>query len=272
MRESVTMPQMPRPGSAIKAAMGLVFAVWVLFAIGINFLGLSPQAFYLFAGNTDAILHGQLWRLLTAGLLHAPTGPGAVSNMVWSILGLYFLAPTLERSWGARRTALFLVGAVVLGFSTQTLVELTLPASVMDRLGPQAYWYGAMPAVEAVAVAWALSNRGQTVNLMFILPVGARGLLMFVIGMSVLRVIAADHPSEGVFTPFGGMLAGYLFGGGDPSPGRRLLLRIRYVWLAKRAARYRPTSGARPRLRVIEGEAGKPGGGKRPPSDKRFLN
>jgi hypothetical protein len=134
----------------------------------------------------------------------------------------------------------------------------------------QSYWFGSMGALEAIAVAWALSNRGQTARLFFVLPVSATGLLLFVIGFSVLMVLLGDKPREGLVTPFGGMLAGYLFGAGNPTPARRAWLKVRYFWIARRAAKYQ-AKGAAPHLRVIEGgettEARK-----RPPTDKRFLN
>jgi hypothetical protein len=100
--------------------------------------------------------------------------------------------------------------------------------------------------------------------------VTSTGLLIFVVGITILYVLAGAHPPEGVVTPFGGMLAGYLFGAGNPTPARRLWLKLRYLWIARRATKYQ-RKGPAPRLRVIEGgettEARK-----RPPTDKRFLN
>jgi membrane associated rhomboid family serine protease len=265
MREPVATPQLPRPGPVVMTAMGLIVAVWVGFALALNFFGVSEASFLALAASSEAILRGELWRLLTAGILERPIGPGAAWNLVITVLGLYFFGPALERAWGARRMALFLAGSVVFGFATQFAVERLLPAG-LSNLG-QERWFGAMGAVEAVAVAWALGNRDKTVALMFVLPVGATGLLLFVIGLSVLRVIAAEKIPEGLFTPFGGMIAGYLFGAGTPSPARRMLLRVRYAWMTRRAAALR-AKGAK--LRVIDGgEARKR---REPPSDKRFLN
>ena len=116
-------------------------------------------------------------------------------------------------------------------------------------------------------MAWALSNRGQTVRLFFVLPVTSTGLLIFIVGMSVLYVIGNASLHEGVITPFGGMLAGYLFGAGNPTPARRWLLKARYFFMARRASKIR---GKQPKLRIIEG--GESQLGRKPPTDKRFLN
>jgi hypothetical protein len=104
------------------------------------------------------------------------------------------------------------------------------------------------------------------VQLFFVLPISATGLLFFVIGVSVLGLIARSHPSEGIVTPFGGMLAGYLFGAGNVPPVKRLWLKLRYGWLLARAARYR---ASRPDLRVIDG-GGRTERQQKP--DKRWLN
>src|SRR6266542_6110428 len=247
--------------------MGVLLSIWIMFAVGINYGGLDPNAFLLFAGNTKSILHGEIWRLVTAGFMHLPAGPVAVNHILFALIGLYFLAPSLEARWGARRTILFLLGASVMGFAMQTVAEALLPRTLSAALG-QPYWFGSMGAVEAIAVAWALSNRGKTVRLFLVLPVTSTGLLIFVIGVSVLLVLAGDKPHEGLITPFGGMLAGYLFGAGSPTPARRALLTLRYLWIARRAAKYRASA---PHLRVIEG--GEQSHGRRkPPTDKRFLN
>jgi membrane associated rhomboid family serine protease len=267
MRDEMVTMGLPRPGKALMWVMGALLSIWIMFAVAINYAGLDPKAFLLFAGNTDAILHGEVWRLFTAGFMHQPAGPGAVNQIISALLGLYFLAPSLEARWGTKRMLLFLAGATLMGFGAQMAAEALLPRSIAATLG-QPYWFGSFGAIEAIAVAWALSNRGQTVRLFFVLPVTATGLLIFVIGVSVLLVLAGDKPSVGLVTPFGGMLAGYLFGAGNPTPGRKLLLKLRYRWIARRAAKFK---GSAPHLRVIEGGE-TPESRRRPPTDKRFLN
>ena len=81
------------------------------------------------------------------------------------------------------------------------------------------HWFGSVPVIEAISVAWALNFRGQTVRLFFVLPVTARGLLAFVIGFSLLRLIAVQQTPEGLISPFGGLAAGW------PSRPRSLPIR-----------------------------------------------
>ena len=205
------MMGMPRPGKVLLWVMGVLLSIWIMFAVGINWAHLDPRAFHLFTGNTPgdsprrglAPLHGRA---------HAPAlraGCGAAHP----------LCPS--RALLSRRDAGDQVGlapddpisgsSTLFGFAAQMAFDALLPRAVGAGM-----WFGSMGAVEAVAVAWALSNRNQTVRLMFVLPVTGTGLLIAVIGFSVLYLIVGQIPHEGMVTPFAGMLAGYLFGSGTP--------------------------------------------------------
>jgi membrane associated rhomboid family serine protease len=251
---------LPRPGKGLRAVLLGVFAIWLMFAVAINWAGASDEVFYLLCGNTERILAGEVWRLFTAPLLHIPSG--GVGHILTAVIGLYFLAPSLEESWGTGRFLRFLYGSAVLAYAIQVLVELALPASVASKLVPP-YWFGSIPAIEAVAIAFALSIR-QEVRLFFVLPVSPRGLIIFVVGMSLLFLIAGVLGPSGHIAPFGGMLCGWLLGGGNPSPLRRFYLRWRLAQLdeeAKRVNRQRKQRAAQSGLRVIEGGRKEPGDG-----------
>ncbi|HOU94905.1 MAG TPA: rhomboid family intramembrane serine protease, partial [Polyangiaceae bacterium] len=170
----------PRPGPALTAVLAALLGLWIVLALAINWgpeavSGIAAQIYALGAGSPDALRQLELWRLVTAAAMHEPQGLGSI---FFSLLSLYFLAPSLERSWGSRRFLLFLVGASVASYGLQALALLLLPASLGRRLAPEA-WLGSMPLVEAIAIAWATSFRGRVVNLFFVLPVSSRGLVLF---------------------------------------------------------------------------------------------
>ena len=253
--------RMPRPGKALLGVMVAVLAIWVMFALGINWGHADPTILTPFVGSGTALLHGHLWVLLTAPLIHDPGDPG---HLLVTLFGLYFLGPTLEDRWGTKRTLAFLFGAAAFAFLLQACVGALIP-----QLG-RPVWYGGLGMVEAVAVAWALNNRHSTVRLFFVLPVSGTMLLVFIFAMSVFNVIANRSPSEGLITPFGGMLAGWLFG--DASPLRRFFLQMRLRRLQSQTEALRASQAsarrraAGPPLRIIRG------GDDAPPKDKRFLN
>jgi membrane associated rhomboid family serine protease len=248
----------------LRIVMVGLLAIWLAFAVAINWAGAPVSVFELFCGNTERILAGEIFRLLTAPLMHLPNAPG---HVLMTLLGLYFLAPSLEESWGDKRFARFLLLSGLFAYGFQLLAELALPATIGARIVGE-YWFGATPVIEAIAIAWALSFRGQTVRLFFVLPVSSRGLILFVVGTSLMYLIAAAQSPSGLISPFGGMLAGYLFGGSTPSPLRRAWLKLRLAQLdaeAQREAEVRRKRIQRSGLQVL------PGGRKRDsdPDDDR---
>jgi membrane associated rhomboid family serine protease len=254
---SQTTLSFPRPGRALWGALIALLSIWLMFAAAINWGDASPELFEALCGNTALLLKGQVWRLFTAPLLHMPSG--TIGHIVFTLLGLYFLAPSLEEAWGGARLLRFLCFSALFAYALQVVVQLALPTSLGAKLVPY-YWYGAAPAVEAVLIAFALTFRNRTVQLFFVLPVSSRGLILFAIAASVLMLIAGAMGPSGLVSPFGGMLAGWLFGGGTPSPMRRWWLWLRLRRLDREASRARTgrrRQAQKSGLRVIEGGAGR---------------
>lgn len=248
--DDVATTGLPRPGRALWGVMLTLFAVWLAFALAGSWGG-SDRAVLLFTGNTDKILHGEVWRLFTAPLLHQPR----VASILFVMLGFYFLTPTLEQQWGGARLIRFLILSALFAYGLQMLIEVVLPRSLAVRLVPED-WFSSTPVLEAVSIAWALTFRGQTVRLFFVLPVSSRGLILFVIGVSVLYLVTLEQMQCGLLAPFGGMLAGWWFGGSTPSPARRLWLRLRLKKLERDSEKVRTARKqrvARSSFQVIKG-------------------
>jgi len=246
----------PRPGRALRGVLIGVFALWLLFALSINWgpdpiAELAIDAFEALVGNTEQVFLGQLWRLLTAAILNSPQGLG---DIFFTLLGLYFLSPSLETIWGASRYLKFLVAAAIVSYGLQAAIVFALPPFAASRL-VQEGWYGALPVIEAIAIAWALSFKGRTVHLFMILPVTGRQLVWLVVGLGVLAIVALQGSRSGLVAPFGGMLSGWLFSG-NPSTLRRFYLRLKLRRHERELARVRRARSQRvaaSRLRVIEG-------------------
>jgi len=265
------MVSFPRPGPALKGVLIALFAIWLMFAVGINWASVPGELFLLFCGNEQRILQGEVWRLFTAPLMHQPSG--TIGHILMALLGLYFLAPALEREWGSRRFLRFLLLSGFIGYAVQFLLLLVLPAGVGAKLA-DVYWYGSLPVIDAVAIAWALNNRGNVVRLFLVLPVSSTGLILFVVGANVMYLIALQQRLEGIISPFGGMFAGWLLGAGTPSPARKAWLKLQLARLdaeAKREARARRQRAKSGHLRVIEGGRDEKSDTKRGP-DGRWLN
>lgn len=265
-QQSLVGFKLPKPGPVLRVVLGGLFAIWLVFALGMNWAGVSEAPFYALTAAQHGLLAGEVWRLVTASLIHTPH---AVGHILSALLGLYFLGSSLESRFGSKRFATFLFWSATLPYLIQALLLLVLPAGVGHKLVPPAP-FGAIPAIEATAIAWAFSFRGQTVNLFFVLPVTSKGLVWFVVGFSILGLIAASTPPSGHLATFAGMGVGYLFGGGTPSPLRRWVLARRLSSLDREVEserRRRQKRAAGSGLRVIPG-------GREPkdPNDKTWLN
>jgi membrane associated rhomboid family serine protease len=264
---------LPMPGKAVRGLMLAVFVLWLCFAVGLVWGGAPASVFYALAGNTERILHGEVWRLFTAPLLHYAEGGAGVSHLITALLGLFFFAPRLEQTWGARRFLRFIALSALLAYVLQMLVALALPLGVADRLVGE-YWFGLTPALGAIAIAWALTFKGQVVHLFFVIPVSSRMLIVWVVGLACLALVAGAASHEGLIAPFGGMLCGWLLGGGTPSPLRKAWLKLRLAQLEeqdRRATRRkpRPNPGG---LRVIPGGRSEDSDDDDKGPDGRYLN
>jgi membrane associated rhomboid family serine protease len=249
-----------------KILIGL-FAIWLVFALALNWGGASGNSFLALTGNNAAILEGEVWRLFTALLLHTPSG--GIGHIVSAMLGLYFLGSSLEEAWGGRRFLRFLIGAGVLSYATQFVVCLLLSPELSAKLVPTDY-FGAIPVVEAVAIAWACSFKGRTILLFFVLPVSSRGLILMVVGFSLMSLIAGGMSPSGHIALFAGMGYGWLLGAGTPSPWRRFVLKRKLAGLERDVQKERAEKKRRAKnsgFKVIRG-----GQDDEEPTDKNLLN
>jgi len=268
--------QFPRPGKVLRAVLWGVAALGVFWALADWVPGGSAAA-RLMAFVPSEVLRGQIWRLFTAGLVF-PSGPGAVSHLLFMLIGLYFLSPDLETRWGGRRFGTFLGACIVLGY-TLALAFTWLPFGG-ELFHPQVL-FGLYAAITGTAVAWSRENANLEVRLFFVIPVKGRHFLWLTIGWCAAAVLFKDASTEGVVAPFGGVLTG-LFFGGSPSPIRTAYLNWKLASLRKQhgglsAQALLQSSPAKrraggPPLRVVQGGLDDEPPKREPPRDKRYLN
>ena len=267
---------LPRIGPALRGVLIAIGAMGILEAILVAYLPGGARYFELLACTKEDVVHRwQLWRLLTAGLL---TSPSSMGHLIFTLIGLYFLSPELEKAWGPWRFLRFLAISVVMGF------VFTLGLDVISGSGGPAFFhppltFGAGAAITAVAIAWSQMHRDRQVQLFFFLPMSGKVLFWVTVGFAALGLVYPSSVPEGAFAPFAGIITGILLGG-TPSVLRRLYLQMKLVVLRRQgaAANVQPLIRAeRPRraappLRVVKGGIIEDDEKKQPPKDKRYLN
>ncbi|MGH7330835.1 MAG: rhomboid family intramembrane serine protease, partial [Polyangiaceae bacterium] len=200
---------LPRIGPALRGVLIAIGVVGIVEAILIAYVPHGVEYFKALACIKEKVLQGQVWRLLTAGLL---TSPESMGHLIFTLIGLYFLSPDLEKTWGPWRFLRFLAISVVLGF------VFTIGLDVISGTGGPAFFhppltFGGGAAITAVAIAWSEMHRDQQVQLFFFLPMSGRILFWVTIGFSVLGLVYPSSVPEGAFAPFAGIITGMLLGG-----------------------------------------------------------
>lgn len=268
---------LPRIGPALKGVLAAITIVGIVQALLMGYVkDVGMETFLHLVMIPDKVLHGEVWRLLTAALLTDPTSMG---HLIFTLIGLYFLSPELEKTWGPWRFLRFLGIAVVTGFLF-TIMVWKIAGPEAPRAFHVPFAYGAGAAISAVAIAWSEMHKDRQVQLFFFLPLSGRTLFWVTIGFAGLGLVFPSSVPEGVAAPFGGIVAGILLGG-SPSVVRRIYLKAKLTILRRQGAaanvqpllrEHRPSRKNAPPLRIVKGGAAEDDDKKKPPKDKRYLN
>ncbi len=275
---------LPRPGRALKALLAVLAISAVAGAVVVNWAPGGQTGADLFRALAFEPAHAltRPWALLTSAVLTSPDG---ISHALWSLFGLYFLTPDLEKRWGAGRLLRFLATAVVVGNLVVLAGALVLPAKAVFH---PVIAFGPVAAITATAIAWSKEHAERQIRFMFFLPMSGKTLYWITIGFAVLSLVFLQGTPEGALAPLGGIATGILLAG-NPSPVRALWLRFRLGRLRRHGggitveqllADDRPsrprTPGRRgakaPPLRILQGGLEEDLKNRKPPKDKRYLN
>ncbi len=210
--------------SGAAPACKAIIAANVALFIAQKFIG--PGVEDWLATNSDDIFHKfQVWRLLTATLLH--DGPW---HILMNMLFLWMVGREMEPFYGTRDfTALYVSAAF---FSTLCWAV----ADTFDRNPGHAIMIGASGAVMAVVVLYTLYYPRREV-LLFIFPVEMWLLLVIYLGSDLLQLLGHSREPVAFAAHLGGAAFGYLFKVGD-----------------LRLSRLEKMLKAKPRLRIVSPE------------------
>lgn len=165
-----------------------------------------------FRMDIDAVLHGQVWRILSYSFLH---DRGNLLHVVLNMLVLWFFGTSLERMYGSREfLAFYLLAAVVAALGYMAL------GIALDSRAPMV---GASGAVMAAFMLYGMHFPRQIVYLYFI-PIEIRWLIALYAAMDLIplmRQMSGEPDMTGV--AHSAHLAGLVFGWQYYSNGWRLI-------------------------------------------------
>jgi membrane associated rhomboid family serine protease len=152
-------------GLVCRWLIGINVVVWVLQMVamtaGDRHDGTSGLVTDWLILDTDKVLHGQVWRLLTYAFLHDTAG---FYHILFNMLFLWFFGSEVEQLYGRKEfVAIYLVSALLGGLSFVAWHVAT--ADTASRC------LGASGAVTTVLILFALHFPRRIIYLFFVLPV-----------------------------------------------------------------------------------------------------
>jgi membrane associated rhomboid family serine protease len=139
----------------------------------------------------------QFWRLITYQFLHAPN---YIFHILFNMIGLFFLGPTLERHWGSKRFLPFYLGCGVVGglfYLLLVAVRFLAPSEMV----------GASGAILGMLAACAILFP-HFVVIFFIFPVPIRIATVVLTAGYFLAVVTRGGNAGGDACHLAGMAAG----------------------------------------------------------------
>jgi membrane associated rhomboid family serine protease len=156
--------------------------------------------------DTQAVLHGQVWRLLSYAFLH---DTGTPWHIVLNMLLLWWFGRPVEGVLGSREFVFFyLVSAVVAGVAYLACAVGGLhpaPPGLSQRV------LGASGAVMAVLVLAACYNPRQIIYLFFILPVPIWAFVLLYVANDAFQLLGRMNNGVAVSAHLGGAAFGFAY-------------------------------------------------------------
>ena len=189
---------MPKPSNKVKYLLIINVVVYIIQIICWRQAapGQMPFMENLFAADSSHPF--QVWRLISFQFLH-----GNTLHLLFNMIGLYFLGPTLERSWGSRQ---FLTFYLICGFIGGLVYMIASNIGLLSG----GVLVGASGGVLGMLVACAILFPHFVVILLFF-PVPIRFAALLLTGLYVLSVLGGDGNAGGDLCHLGGMATGFLW-------------------------------------------------------------
>ena len=204
-----------------------MLAVTVVVSLTCNFAGEpGQQLFELLLLNKPLVAAGELWRLVTVTLTHAPIQVMPL-HLLFNMYFLYLAGPFVERLYG-RWTFLLMYVVFAIGGSLTSFALTSPPDSPLA--------VGASGAIYGVLLAYALYFPNRPIYMYLVFPIPAKYFVMIIGGISLLSAMSGPGSGVAHTTHLGGLVAGYLY---LKSGRMHLIPEIKYRFLKWRINRMR---------------------------------
>ena len=184
------------------AIRNLTMVMIIMYAIGFMIAYLKPSLLYMVTLNPYAIMHGQIWRLVS-WLLVLP-GYSSVFSMAIMLFCYYSIGNALERIWGTWKYNVFILRGMLLmvvsAFLWMGFYYLTAASSGIDTVGAQTYisMYSIVFSTYyinlGIIVAFALTMPDAQFLLFFLVPIKAKYIALLDLAYLAYGFVTGNAP------------------------------------------------------------------------------
>lgn len=168
------------------AVKNLMFYIIGIYMVGAMIGIVNPLFYYTHLSiNVEAILKGQVWRLITF-IFEPMGGTAGGGSFLFFLISMYFyfiIGGNLEYAWGTFRFNLYYLSGLLLNVIAAFITYFVTgnPATGI--------YFGLNYVNESLLLAYCAMYPNMTVLLMFVLPIKVKYLGIFYGGMILLQVI-----------------------------------------------------------------------------------
>ncbi len=237
---SLSFPPFTPAVKQLLIANGAVFLLFALFGALSSTAALSGWLYEHLGLQGWAVVHGEIWQLVTYAFLHA-----GLFHILFNLLALWMFGAQLETDWGYSLFMQFYFFCVIGAALTTVAVSFTGILGV----SPHTLTVGASGGIYGILVAFGILH-GESEIMLFPIPflIKAKYFVIGLIALAIYGALSSAHSlgqSTAYMAHLGGGLFGYLFlkfvprrGFGFLSSEKMYGIRNSYYrWKRKRAAR-----------------------------------
>lgn len=164
----------------------LTLYVIIGYVIGYILQLINPSVLNMLSLNVTAILHGQVWRLITWVI--SPPGSSNVLFFIIAILFFYYpIGTSLERTWGTFRYTLYIFSGILFTVIGAFFLHF-ISGGVLDSFGR--YIFSTYYISLSIFLAYALCYPDMQVLLYFVIPIKMKWMAYVYLALVAYDIIS----------------------------------------------------------------------------------
>jgi membrane associated rhomboid family serine protease len=184
----------------VKALILANVVVYLVYFFG-SMLNNGEPIFHSLELIPAAVMHGEVWQLVTYMFLHSL---GSFWHILYNMLSLWMFGTPIEQTWGTKR---FLQFYFVCGIGAGICVVL---ANMTPFGNPFQPVIGASGAIYGLLLAYGMLFPNQTVMMSFLFPIKAKYMVMIFGAIAFLSSFQSGSTVSNL-AHLGGMLFGFIY-------------------------------------------------------------